>query len=115
YGARMVVDGAQSTPHMKVNVRDLDCDFYALSGHKMCGPTGIGALYGKKELLEQMEPVEFGGEMINHVDLYDSDWKELPWKFEAGTPIIAGAVGLGAAIDFLQEVGMDEIERHEKR
>ncbi|NBD26111.1 cysteine desulfurase [Paenibacillus glycinis] len=115
HGAKMVVDGAQSTPHMKVDVRDLDCDFYAFSGHKMCAPTGIGALYGKKALLEAMEPVEFGGEMIDHVDLYDSTWKELPWKFEGGTPIIAGAVGLGAAIDFLNEIGLDEIERHEHK
>lgn len=112
-GAVIVVDGAQSTPHMKVDVQDLDCDFYALSGHKMLAPTGIGALYGKKALLEAMEPVEFGGEMIDDVGLYDSTWKELPWKFEGGTPIIAGAVGLGAAIDFLQEVGLDEIHRHE--
>lgn len=112
-GAVIVVDGAQSTPHMKVDVQDLDCDFYALSGHKMCGPTGIGALYGKKALLESMEPVEFGGEMIDDVGLYESNWKELPWKFEGGTPIIAGAVGLGAAIDFLQEIGMDEIAHHE--
>jgi cysteine desulfurase/selenocysteine lyase len=114
-GARILVDGAQSTPHMKVDVQDIDCDFYAFSGHKMCGPTGIGALYGKKELLEQMEPVEFGGEMIDHVDLYESSWKEIPWKFEGGTPIIAGAVGLGAAIDFLLDVGLDNIERHEKQ
>lgn len=112
-GAVIVVDGAQSTPHMKVDVQDLDCDFYALSGHKMCGPTGIGALYGKKALLESMEPVEFGGEMIDEVGLYDSNWKELPWKFEGGTPIIAGAVGLGAAIDFLEQIGMDEIAHHE--
>lgn len=112
-GAVIVVDGAQSTPHMKVDVQDLDCDFYALSGHKMCGPTGIGALYGKKALLESMEPIEFGGEMINDVGLYDSNWKELPWKFEGGTPIIAGAVGLGAAIDFLEQIGMDEIAHHE--
>ncbi|MFD2699838.1 cysteine desulfurase [Paenibacillus shunpengii] len=114
-GAVMVVDGAQSTPHMKVDVQDLDCDFYALSGHKMCGPTGIGALYGKKALLESMEPVEFGGEMIDDVGLYESTWKELPWKFEGGTPIIAGAVGLGAAIDFLTEIGMDEIAQHESK
>lgn len=114
-GAVISVDGAQSTPHMKIDVQDLDCDFYALSGHKMCAPTGIGALYGKKALLEQMEPIEFGGEMINDVGLYESNWKDLPWKFEGGTPIIAGAVGLGAAIDFLQEIGMDEIERHESR
>ncbi|MBR2566347.1 MAG: cysteine desulfurase [Paenibacillus sp.] len=112
-GAVIVVDGAQSTPHMKIDVQDLDCDFYALSGHKMCGPTGIGALYGKKALLESMEPIEFGGEMINDVGLYDSNWKELPWKFEGGTPIIAGAVGLGAAIDFLEQIGMDEIAHHE--
>jgi cysteine desulfurase/selenocysteine lyase len=113
HGAKIMVDGAQSTPHMKVNVQDLDCDFYGLSGHKMCGPTGIGALYGKKALLEQMEPIEFGGEMIDHVDLYESTWKDLPWKFEGGTPMIAGAVGLGAAIDFLQQVGMDEIYKHD--
>lgn len=114
-GAVIVVDGAQSTPHMKVDVRQLDVDFYALSGHKMLGPTGIGVLYGKAELLERMEPVEFGGEMIDFVELYDSTWKELPWKFEGGTPIIAGAVGLGAAIDFLEQVGLDNIDRHEKK
>lgn len=114
HGAVMVVDGAQSTPHMKVDVRELDCDFYAFSSHKMCGPTGIGVLYGKRALLEQMEPVEFGGEMIDHVDLYDSTWKELPWKFESGTPIIAGAVGLAAAIRFLEGIGMDEIANHER-
>lgn len=112
HGAKMLVDGAQSTPHLKVDVQDLDCDFYALSGHKMCGPTGIGALYGKKELLQHMEPVEFGGEMIDHVGLYDSTWKDLPWKFEGGTPIIAGAVGLAAAIDFLESIGLDEIDKH---
>lgn len=114
-GAVMVVDGAQSTPHMKIDVQDLDCDFYALSGHKMCGPTGIGVLYGKKALLEKMEPIEFGGEMIDFVDLYDSTWKELPWKFEGGTPIIAGAIGLGAAIDFLEEIGMDNIAEYEHK
>ncbi|WP_017379128.1 cysteine desulfurase [Paenisporosarcina sp. TG-14] len=112
-GAIMVVDGAQAAPHLRIDVQDLDCDFFAFSGHKMCGPTGIGVLYGKKELLEQMEPVEFGGEMIDFVGLYDSTWKELPWKFEGGTPIIAGAVGLAAAIDFLEEIGLDEIEKHE--
>jgi len=112
-GAVVVVDGAQSTPHLKVDVQDLDCDFYAFSGHKMCGPTGIGVLYGKEHLLEQMEPVEFGGEMIDFVELYDSTWKELPWKFEGGTPNIAGAVGLGAAIDYLESIGMDEIQHHE--
>lgn len=114
-GAIIVVDGAQSTPHLKVDVRALDVDFYAFSGHKMCGPTGIGALYGKAKLLEGMEPIEYGGEMIDFVELYDSSWKEIPWKFEGGTPIIAGAVGLGAAIDFLESIGMDEIDRHEKK
>lgn len=115
YGAIMVVDGAQSAPHLKVDVQDLNCDFFAFSGHKMLGPTGIGVLYGKKALLENMEPVEFGGEMIDFVDLYDSTWKELPWKFEGGTPIIAGAIGLGAAIDFLNEVGLATIEAHEHK
>ena len=114
-GAIMVVDGAQSAPHMKIDVQDLDCDFLAFSGHKMCGPTGIGVLYGKKHLLENMEPIEFGGEMIDFVQLYESTWKELPWKFEGGTPIIAGAVGLGAAIDFLNEVGLDQIAEHEHK
>ncbi|KOO47765.1 cysteine desulfurase [Viridibacillus arvi] len=113
HGAVMVVDGAQGVPHFKTDVQDLDCDFLAFSGHKMCGPTGIGVLYGKKALLENMEPVEFGGEMIDFVGLHESTWKELPWKFEGGTPIIAGAIGLGAAIDFLQEIGMDTIEKHE--
>jgi cysteine desulfurase/selenocysteine lyase len=115
HGAKILVDGAQSTPHMKVDMQDLDCDFYAFSGHKMCGPTGIGVLYGKKALLNNMEPMEFGGEMIDHVDLYNSTWKELPWKFEGGTPIIAGAVGLGAAIDFLLDIGLDAIDQHEKK
>lgn len=114
-GAIMVVDGAQAAPHLRIDVQDLDCDFFAFSGHKMCGPTGIGVLYGKKELLDQMEPVEFGGEMIDFVGLYESTWKELPWKFEGGTPIIAGAVGLAAAIDFLEEIGLDEIEKHEHK
>ncbi|WP_168122096.1 cysteine desulfurase [Paenibacillus sp. HB172176] len=114
-GAVMVVDGAQSTPHMKVDVQQLGVDFFAFSGHKMCGPTGIGALYGKAELLNRMEPIEFGGEMIDFVELYDSTWKEIPYRFEGGTPLIAGAVGLGAAIDFLESIGMDEIENHEKQ
>lgn len=114
-GAIMVVDGAQSAPHMKIDVQDLDCDFFAFSAHKMCGPTGIGALYGKKSLLEKMEPIEFGGEMIDFVELYDSTWKELPWKFEGGTPIIAGAIGLGAAIDFLEQIGLEHIAEHEHK
>jgi cysteine desulfurase/selenocysteine lyase len=112
-GAVILLDGAQGAPHLKLDVADLDCDFYAFSGHKMGAPTGIGVLYGKKQLLENMEPFEFGGEMIDFVNLYDSTWKELPWKFEGGTPIIAGAIGLGAAIDFLNEVGMDAITEHE--
>ena len=114
-GAVMVVDGAQGAPHLAIDVQDLDCDFLGFSGHKMCGPTGIGVLYGKKQLLENMEPVEFGGEMIDFVGLYESTWKELPWKFEGGTPIIAGAIGLGAAIDFLQEIGLDKILEHEHK
>lgn len=114
-GAVMVVDGAQSSPHMKIDVQDLDCDFFAFSAHKMCGPTGIGVLYGKKSLLNNMEPIEFGGEMIDFVGLQESTWKELPWKFEGGTPIIAGAIGLGAAIDFLEEIGLDAIEAHEHK
>ncbi|MDT2756006.1 cysteine desulfurase [Enterococcus asini] len=113
-GAVMVVDGAQAVPHMPVDVQALDCDFYAFSGHKMCGPTGIGVLYGKRKWLEQMEPVEFGGEMIDFVNLYDSTWKELPWRFEAGTPNIAGAIGLGAAIDYLSAVGMEKIHQYEQ-
>lgn len=112
--AVIVVDGAQGAPHIKVDVQELDCDFYAFSGHKMGGPTGIGVLYGKKALLNKMEPVEFGGEMIDFVDLHESTWKELPWKFEGGTPIIAGAIGLGAAIDFINSIGFDIIESHEK-
>ncbi|OPA02042.1 cysteine desulfurase [Bacillus cereus] len=114
HGAVILVDGAQSVPHIKVNVQELDCDFYAFSGHKMCGPTGIGALYGKESLLKKMEPIEFGGEMIDTVNLYDSSWKESPWKFEGGTPIIAGAIGLGAAIDFLEQIGIDNIAGHDK-
>lgn len=113
-GAVMIVDGAQATPHMQVDVQALDADFFAFSGHKMCGPTGIGVLYGKRSLLEQMEPVEFGGEMIDFVRLYESTWKELPWKFEAGTPNIAGAIALGGAIDYLNEIGLDTIHHYEQ-
>ncbi|HGK7331692.1 TPA: cysteine desulfurase [Streptococcus suis] len=112
-GAYLVVDGAQSVPHMAVNVQELDVDFFAFSGHKMLGPTGIGVLYGKEELLNLMSPVEFGGEMIDFVYEQSATWKELPWKFEAGTPNIAGAIGLGAAIDYLTEIGMDAIQAHE--
>lgn len=113
-GAVLVVDGAQAVPHMPVDVQELDADFYAFSGHKMLGPTGIGVLYGKRTLLEKMDPVEFGGEMIDFVGLQESTWKELPWKFEAGTPNIAGAIGLGAAIDYLEAIGMDTIWNHER-
>ncbi|MFW3588836.1 cysteine desulfurase [Vagococcus fluvialis] len=113
-GAVIVVDGAQSVPHMSVDVQDLDADFYAFSGHKMCGPTGIGVLYGKQNLLEKMEPIEFGGEMIDFVYHDHSTWTELPWKFEAGTPNIAGAIALGSAIDYLTEIGMDNIHQHEQ-
>lgn len=112
--AIMVVDGAQAVAHMPVDVQDLDCDFYCFSGHKMCGPTGIGVLYGKQTLLEKMEPVAFGGEMIDFVDLYESTWTELPWKFEAGTPNIASAIGLGAAIDYLEKIGMQTIYEYEQ-
>ena len=113
-GAIMVVDGAQSTPHMAIDVQDLEADFFAFSGHKMAAPTGIGVLYGKEEILEQMSPIEFGGEMIDFVYEQSASWKELPWKFEAGTPNMAGAIGLGAAIDYLEELGMDQVEAHEQ-
>ncbi len=108
-GAIVVVDAAQSVPHLPVNVRDLDCDYLAFSGHKMCGPTGIGVLYGKKELLEQLPPFEYGGGMVKEVTLETATWNDLPWKFEAGTPPIAEAIGLMAAIEYLQTVGMDKI------
>lgn len=114
-GGYIVVDGAQSVPHTKVDVQALNADFFAFSGHKMCGPTGIGVLYGKQALLERMEPVEYGGEMIDFVYDETSTWTELPWKFEAGTPNITGAIGLRAAIEYLQAIGMDEIERHEQK
>ncbi|NQP33702.1 cysteine desulfurase [Streptococcus suis] len=113
-GAYLVVDGAQSTPHIAIDVQDLDVDFFAFSGHKMLGPTGIGVLYGKEEILNQMSPVEFGGEMIDFVYEQSATWKELPWKFEAGTPNIAGAIGLAAAIDYLNQIGMDRVREHEK-
>lgn len=113
-GAVMVVDGAQSAPHVTIDVQALQADFFAFSGHKMCGPTGIGVLYGKQALLEKMEPIEFGGEMIDYVYDQYSTWAPLPWKFEAGTPNIAGAIGLGAAIDYLEAIGMDAIHQHER-
>ncbi len=114
-GAVMVVDGAQSVPHMPVDVQELDCDFLAFSGHKMLGPTGVGVLYGKRKWLDAMEPTYFGGEMIDVVELYDSTWKDTPWKFEGGTPIIAGAIGLAAAVDYLTEVGMEAVRDHDHK
>lgn len=114
HDAYITVDGAQSVPHMSVDVQDLDVDFYAFSGHKMLGPTGIGVLYGKAELLDKMEPIEYGGDMIDFVDLRESTWTDLPVKFEAGTPMIAEAIGLSAAIDYINEVGADEILRYEQ-
>ena len=113
-GAYMVVDGAQSAPHMAIDVQNLDCDFFTLSGHKMLGPTGIGVLYGKEEILNQMNPIEFGGEMIDFVYEQEATWKELPWKFEAGTPNIAGAIALGAAVDYLSALGMENIHAYEQ-
>lgn len=112
-GAVVLVDGAQGAPHMPVDVKALDADFYALSAHKMLGPTGIGILYGKEKLLEQMEPYNYGGEMINEVRYDYADWAELPYKFEAGTPNIAGAVGFGVAIDYLNKLSMEAIRNHE--
>lgn len=114
-GGILVVDGAQSVPHMPVDVKDLDCDFLAFSGHKMCGPTGIGVLYGKRKWLDIMEPTYFGGEMIDVVELHTATWKDTPWKFEGGTPIIAGAIGLGAAVDYLIAIGMDEVREHDRQ
>ena len=113
-GALFLVDAAQSVPHMPVNVRDIDCDFAAFSGHKMMGPTGIGVLYGKAELLEGMPPFLSGGEMIKEVHTTGATWKDLPYKFEAGTPNIAGAIGLGAAVDYLHWIGMENVLDHEK-
>ena len=113
-GAYMVVDGAQSAPHMAIDVQDLDCDFFTLSGHKMLGPTGIGVLYGKEEILNQMNPIEFGGEMIDFVYEQEATWKELPWKFEAGTPNIAGAIALGAAVDYLSALGIENVHAYEQ-
>ena len=113
-GAIVVVDGAQGAVHTKVDVQDLGADFYAFSGHKMCGPTGIGALWGRRDLLEAMSPYQGGGEMIHIVGRDESSWAKIPYKFEAGTPNIAGAIGMGAAVDFLSDMGMDAIARHER-
>lgn len=111
-GALVLVDGAQSVPHFPVDVQQLDCDFLAFSGHKMLGPTGVGVLYAKTDLLETMEPFLGGGEMIGMVNMQGATWNEIPWKFEAGTPNIAQAVGLEAAIDYLNRLGMDRIARY---
>ncbi|WP_394455509.1 aminotransferase class V-fold PLP-dependent enzyme [Leuconostoc suionicum] len=114
HGAIMIADGAQSAPHMVIDVQDMDVDFFAFSGHKMLGPTGIGVLYGKYDVLNKMNPAQFGGEMIELVDLHEATFQPLPWRFEAGTPNIAGAIGLGAAVDYLTNIGMTEIEAYEQ-
>ena len=113
-GALVLVDGAQAVPHRRVDVQELSCDFYAFSGHKMCGPTGSGGLWARRSLLESMPPYQGGGEMIRMVERDMSTWAEIPHKFEAGTPNIAGAIALGAAADFLDEVGFDAIAEHER-
>jgi cysteine desulfurase/selenocysteine lyase len=112
-GVPVLVDGAQAAPHMKVDVQDLDCDFYAYSGHKLCGPTGIGMLYGKAKILESMQPYKGGGDMILSVTFEKTLYNTIPFKFEAGTPPIAAAIGLGAAIDYLQNIGLDNIAAYE--
>ncbi len=112
-GIPVLVDGAQAVPHMMVDVQDLDCDFYVFSGHKMFAPTGIGAMYGKQALLEEMPPWQGGGDMILSVSFDHTQYNELPYKFEAGTPNISGAIGLGAAIDYMQYIGIEKIAQHE--
>ena len=113
HGVPVFIDGAQAVAHMKVDVQQLDCDFYALSGHKMFGPTGIGVLYGKAELLNKMPPYQGGGDMIRSVTFAKTTYNELPYKFEAGTPNIAGTIGLGAAVDYINEIGLDRIQAYE--
>jgi cysteine desulfurase/selenocysteine lyase len=110
----VLIDGAQAVPHMKVDIQDIGCDFYAFSGHKMFGPTGIGVLYGKAELLEAMPPYQAGGDMISHVSFEGTTFNEIPTKFEAGTPNIAGAIGLGISIDYLNNLDFKQLEKHEK-
>jgi cysteine desulfurase/selenocysteine lyase len=112
-GALTVVDAAQSVPHMHVDVKELDCDFLAFSGHKALGPLGVGVLYGKRDLLKEMSPFLGGGDMISRVWLSGAEWNELPWKFEAGTSSVADVIGLGAAIDYLNSIGMSRIRSHE--
>jgi cysteine desulfurase/selenocysteine lyase len=114
-GAKVLIDGAQAVPHTTVNVQDIGCDFYAFSAHKMYGPSGVGVLYGKKELLEKMPPYQGGGDMIAHVSFEYITYNTLPYKFEAGTPAIADTLGLSAAFDFLSQVGIDTIQSHEQR
>lgn len=114
-GAMVLVDGAQSTPHIPVNMKEIDCDFFALSSHKMLGPSGIGALYAKREILEKMNPLFGGGDMIRSVELQESTWNDLPWKFEAGTQNIEGAIGLRAAVKYLKKIGMENVHAHEKK
>jgi len=113
-GAITVIDGAQAAPHMKVDIENLGCDFYAFSGHKMLGPTGVGVLIGRKTILEKMDPFMGGGEMINTVTMEKSTWNDVPWKFEAGTPNIAQVIGLGAAIDYIEKIGIENIHQHEQ-
>ncbi len=113
WGVPVLIDGAQAAPHMKIDVQDLDCDFYAFSGHKICGPTGIGILYGKAELLERMQPFKGGGDMILSVTFEKTVYNSIPHKFEAGTPPIAAAIGLGAAVDYLSAIGLDNIATYE--
>ena len=112
-GAKVLIDGAQSIQHIQVNVQELDCDFYAFSGHKLFGPTGIGVLYGKEEVLNQIPPYQGGGDMIKEVSFEKTTYNVLPHKFEAGTPNIAGGIGLGTAFDFLNSLNMKEVEKHE--
>lgn len=112
-GAITLIDGAQAVPHMATDVQALDCDFLAFSGHKMLGPTGVGVLWGRKELLAEMPPFIVGGDMIKRVSLDEAEWNDLPWKFEAGTPAIAQAIGLGSAVDYLNDLGMHNVRRHE--
>lgn len=114
HGALCVLDAAQSVPHFPVDVRSLECDFLAFSGHKMLGPAGVGVLYGKRELLEKMSPFLYGGDMVREVSFEDASWNDLPWKFEAGTSTIGDGIGLGAAIDYLQTIGMENISAHGK-
>ncbi|MDG0843112.1 cysteine desulfurase [Staphylococcus equorum] len=115
HGAIISVDGAQAAPHMDIDMQDLGVDFYSFSGHKMLGPTGIGVLYGKRTLLNNMEPIEFGGDMIDFVDKHEASWADLPTKFEAGTPLIAQAIGFAEAIKYLQNLGFEAIHQHESR